>query len=103
MCKNNENKTLEVLLKIFLVVGIVAGIAAVVKLLLDKYKDKMSLLYDDDSDCNFECLENDSIDCDCDSCEFNKANCCDEAEFACETETANDNVETAETAEAFAE
>ena len=98
---NEKNRTLDILLKIFLIVGIVAGITAIAKIIYDKYKDRLSLLYDDDADCDFECLENDSLDCDCDNCEYNKSNCF-EAEVACEEKTANDNVETAETAEAFA-
>lgn len=69
-----KNKTLDILLKIFLAVGIVAGICIIVKLVYDKYKKNLSTLCDDDYDCNFECLENDEVDCDCDNCQYaNKA------------------------------
>ena len=68
-CKKSENKTLDILLKVFLIVGIVAGICVIAKVLFDKYKQKLSLLCDDD-DCDFECLENDDMDCDCDNCEY---------------------------------
>ncbi len=69
MNERKENKTLDILLKVFLAVGIVAGIAVTLKIVYDRYKKKMAEL-DDDFDCNFECLENDGLDCDCDSCEF---------------------------------
>ena len=68
--KREENKTLEILLKVFLAVGIVAGICVIAKGLYDKYKQKLCLLCDDDCDCNFECLDNDGLDCDCDNCEY---------------------------------
>ncbi len=68
--KREENKTLEILLKVFLAVGIVAGICVIAKVLYDKYKQKLCLLCDDDCDCNFECLDNDGLDCDCDNCEY---------------------------------
>ena len=68
--KKEENKTLDNLLKVFLAVGIVAGICVIAKILYDKYKQKLCLLCDDDCDCNFECLDNDGIDCDCDNCEY---------------------------------
>lgn len=74
--KKNENRTLEILLKVFLAVGIVAGICIIVKIVYDKYKEKLELLCDDDFDCNFECLENDDAECDCDNCEY--AEKCDE-------------------------
>lgn len=66
--KKEENKTLDILLKVFLAVGIVAGICVIAKILYDKYKQKLCLLCDDD--CDFECLDNDGIDCDCDNCEY---------------------------------
>lgn len=68
--KREENKTLEILLKVFLAVGIVAGICVIAKVLYDKYKQKLCLLCDDDCDCNFECLDNDGLDCDCDNCDM---------------------------------
>lgn len=72
MCKNckDENKVLNTLLKVFLVVGIVAGICIIAKILFDKYKKKMDLLCDEDCDCDFECLENDDLDCDCENCQY---------------------------------
>lgn len=76
--KKEENKTLDILLKVFLAVGIVAGICVIAKVLYDKYKQKLCLLCDDDCDCNFECLDNDGIDCDCDNCEY--AGCADKDE-----------------------
>ena len=68
--ENNKNKVLDVLLKVFLAVGIVAGICVIAKLICDKYKKNMSILCDDDYDCDFECLENDDLDCDCEDCQF---------------------------------
>ncbi len=70
-CKKEENKTLEILLKVFLAVGIVAGICVIAKVLYDRYKQKLSLL-SDDGDCDFECLDDDALDCDCDTCEYAK-------------------------------
>lgn len=70
-----NNKTLNVLLKIFLVVGIVAGICVIAKILYDKYRKNLCLLCDDGCDCDFECLENDELDCDCENCQYAK---CDE-------------------------
>ncbi len=73
-----ENKTLELLLKIFLAVGIVAGICVIAKIVYDKYKQRLCLICDDDYDCDFECLENDALDCDCENCEYVKHDCdCD--------------------------
>ena len=46
--KKEENKTLDILLKVFLAVGIVAGICVIAKILYDKYKQKLCLLCDDD-------------------------------------------------------
>ena len=78
-----ENKTLEVLMKIFLIVGIVAGICVIAKIVYDKYRKKLCLICDDDYDCDFECLENDGLDCDCDNCEYVKGSCdCDCADDA---------------------
>ena len=65
-----ENKTLEILLKVFLAVGIVAGICIIVKILYDKYKKKFDSLCDDEYDCNLECLEDDGLACDCDNCQY---------------------------------
>ncbi len=73
-----ENKVLRILLKVFLVVGIVAGICVIAKIVYDKYKKKLCLVCDDDCDCNFECLENDGLDCDCDNCEFSTCACDDD-------------------------
>lgn len=84
--KKEENKTLDILLKVFLAVGIVAGICVIAKILYDKYKQKLCLLCDDDCDCNFECLDNDGIDCDCDNCEY--AGGADKEEEEAETEEA---------------
>lgn len=68
----NENKTLDILLKVFLAVGIVAGVCVIVKLLYDKYQKNMCSLCDDDCECDFECLENDDFDCDCENCQYVK-------------------------------
>lgn len=65
-----ENRTLEILLKVFLAVGIIAGICVIVKILYDKYREKLCSLCDYDTDCDFECLENDDLDCDCDNCKY---------------------------------
>ena len=72
--RKSENRTLEVLLKIFLVIGIIAGICFVAKILLDKFKKKSDLIDDDDDfTCDFECLENDDLDGDCSTCIYNCA------------------------------
>lgn len=68
--ENNKNKTLDILLKVFLAVGIVAGICVIMKIVYDKYKKNLELLCDDDCDCDFQCLENDELDCDCDNCQY---------------------------------
>ena len=65
-----ENKSLEILLKAFLVVGIVAGVCVIVKILYDKYQNKLNSLCEDECDCNFECLEEDGLDCDCENCQY---------------------------------
>lgn len=71
-----KNKTLDILLKVFLAVGIVLGICVIVKILYDKYRRNLCSLCDEDCDCNFECLENDELDCDCDNCQYLR--CADE-------------------------
>ena len=68
--KNGTNKTLSIILKILLVVGIVAAVCVIVKLIYDKYKKNLRALCDDDCDCDFECLENDELDCDCENCQY---------------------------------
>lgn len=70
MFKKNENKTLDILLKVFLIVGIVAGICVIAKICYDKYKKKLCSLCEDECDCNFECLDNEGLDCDCDNCVY---------------------------------
>ncbi len=65
-----KNKTLDILLKVFLAVGIVAGICIIVKIVYDKYRKNLCSLCDEDCDCDFECLENDELDCDCDNCQY---------------------------------
>lgn len=67
-----NNKTLNVLLKIFLAVGIVAGICVIAKILYDKYRKNLCVLCEDDCDCDFECLENDELECDCENCQYAK-------------------------------
>lgn len=81
--ENNKetNKTLSILLKVFLVVGIVAGLCVIAKLVYDKYKKNLKSLCEDDCDCDFECLENDELDCDCENCQYIKsADALDEVE-----------------------
>ncbi len=68
--ENNKNKTLDILLKVFLAVGIVAGLCVIAKILYDKYRKNLCSLCDEDCDCDFECLENDELDCDCDNCQY---------------------------------
>ena len=75
--RKSENRTLDILLKIFLLVGIIAGICVVVKILLDKFKKNSDLIDDDDFTCDFECLENDDLDGDCSTCIYN---CAEKAE-----------------------
>ena len=72
--RKEENRTLEILLKVFLAVGIVAGICVIAKILYDRYKKNLCTLCDDDFDCNFECLENDGLNCDSDNCEYANSN-----------------------------
>ena len=74
-----ENQTLSVLLKIFLAVGIVAGICVIAKILYDRYRKNLCCLCEDDCDCDFECLENDELDCDCDNCQYLKKDDAEEA------------------------
>ena len=72
--KKEDNRTLEILLKIFLAVGIVAGICVIAKILYDKYKEKLQVISDEGFDCDFECLDIDGHDGNCDNCEFNHSN-----------------------------
>ena len=67
-----ENKSNNVLLKIFLTVGIIAGLCVIAKIIYDKYKKNLCCLCEDECDCDFECLENDELDCDCDNCQYLK-------------------------------
>ena len=60
------------LLKIFLTVGIIAGLCVIAKIIYDKYKKNLCCLCEDECDCDFECLENDELDCDCDNCQYLK-------------------------------
>ncbi|MBQ0102038.1 MAG: hypothetical protein KBT31_04500 [Firmicutes bacterium] len=106
MFKKKENNTLEILLKVFLAVGILAGIAVIAKILYDKYQEKLDILNDEGFDCNFECLDNDDLDCDCDTCIYNKS--CTEAAAEDAVEAVEEAVEEAaeaveEAAEAIAD
>lgn len=96
--KKEENKTLEILLKVFLAVGIVAGICVIAKILYDKYRSKLAAIEDDGFDCNFECLDDDTLDGDCDTCIYNgECNAAEEAADAVE-EAVEDVVEAVEEA-----
>lgn len=82
-----ENKALKVLLWVFLVVGIVAGVAVIAKVLFDKYKKDMDCFEDDD--CCLDDLLDDCDDCDCEcDCECTEEDapctceCTDEAASA---------------------
>ena len=86
-----KNKTLDILLKVFLAVGIVAGICIIVKIVYDKYRKNLCSLCDEDCDCNFECLENDELDCDCDNCQYLR--CADDETDEVEIEEAEEAVE----------
>lgn len=86
-----ENKALKVVLWVFLVVGIVAGLAVIAKVLYDKYKKDMDCfddecclddLLDDCDDCECECV------CDCECTEEEAAPCECACECSCETEEA---------------
>ena len=70
--ENKKNKTLDILLKVFLAVGIVAGICVIAKILYDKYRRNLCTLCDEDCDCDCDCDENDELDCDCDNCQYLK-------------------------------
>ena len=64
-----NNKTAEVLLKVFLVVGIVAGICVIAKVLYDKYKDRLCCECDCDELCDCEeCEEFEELAFDCPYC-----------------------------------
>ena len=69
---SNSSKTWSIVLKVLLVLGIIAGLCVIGKLIYDKYKKSMRSLCEDDCDCDFECLENDELDCDCDNCQYVK-------------------------------
>ena len=69
--KRNENRVLEILLKVFLVIGIVAGLCVIAKIIYDKSRPQQYVLlrsrrldFDDDLCC---CCDDDS--CDEDVCE----------------------------------
>ncbi len=51
-----KNKTLEVLLKIFLIVGTIAGVCVILKFAYDKYKKNLSCIgcCDDDDEAQAE-------------------------------------------------
>lgn len=76
-----ENKTLQVLLKVFLIVGIVAGVCVILKFLFDKYRKDLSCICDDDFDCD-DLFEDDDSDCGCigDECEAAPAEEADKAD-----------------------
>ncbi len=59
-----ENKALKVVLWIFLIVGIAAGICVIAKVLYDKYTKKLDC-FEDEDDCCFDDLLDDCDDCDC--------------------------------------
>lgn len=65
--KKKENKCLEVLLKIFLVIGIAAGVCVILKIVYDKFfRNNVSFYDDDDYDfCDDDCCCGDD-DCCCD-------------------------------------
>lgn len=73
MCRKckKDNETLDLILKLLVFAGLVAAFAVAIKILYDKYKEKVALSVDEDFDCNFECLDNDDLDCDCDNCIYN--------------------------------
>jgi len=73
-----ENKALKVVLWVFLIVGIVAGLAVIAKVLYDKYKKDMDCF--DEDDCCLDDLLDDCDDCACE-CE-----CIESAEEPCECE-----------------
>ncbi|MDD6799387.1 MAG: hypothetical protein PUE85_03055 [Firmicutes bacterium] len=66
-----KNKGLEILLKIFLVVGIIAGAAVILKLAYEKYRKSVCCLCGDDCCC---CDDDDCCDDLLDECEC----CCED-------------------------
>ena len=82
----------EVILKVFLVVGIVAGVCVVLKIVYDKYKNHLSCLCCGDDDLLDEdildecycCCDDEDCLCDCDV-DFEDDCCCD-GECCCEAE-----------------
>ena len=67
----NENRVLEILLKVFLVIGIVAGLCVIAKIIYDKFvRNNMCYCEADDFDFDDDlccCCDDDS--CDEDVCE----------------------------------
>ena len=79
--KEPEKKNpLEILLKIFLIVGTLAGICVILKYAYDKYKNSGCCLCGDDDD-DLESLDDilDECECCCDDCQD-----CDTCEKTCE-------------------
>ncbi len=59
-----ENKTLKILLKIFLIVGIIVGLCVIAKIVYDKCKKSLNC-FEEDDDCCFDDLLDDCDECDC--------------------------------------
>lgn len=80
--KKNQNKghITETLFKVFLIVGIIAGVCFVIKCLCDKYKSKLATIAGDDD-----------FDLDCDDCEFLDGDCC----CSCEDDSDIENTDVA--------
>jgi hypothetical protein len=76
--EEKENRTLKILLKIFLIVGIVAGICVIAKIVYDKFKKDLNCFCDED-DCCFDDLLEDCDDCTCE-CECELTEDCEPCE-----------------------
>lgn len=96
MFRKKEDRTIEILVKVFLVVGILAGLAVLANYLYKKYKEKLEILDDEGFDCDFECFDIDGHDGDCDHCEFNHSCASDDkTEETAEEEPAEETAEEA--------
>ena len=77
--EKQENKALKVVLWVFLVVGIVAGLCVIAKVVYDKCKKNLNC-FEEEEDCCFAALLDDCDDCECEC----TCDCTEEAPCTCE-------------------